>query len=106
MFNEIRKLILLYNLIKNTSLKELALIIGAKEEKIILIAKAELIKLEAILTEMKAENYQRQMQGLSIAYDDFSNVIQTADEIAESLIDKSNCAKDINVPYKRMVTNE
>lgn len=96
MFNEIRKLILLYNLIKNTSLKELALIIGAKEEKIILIAKAELIKLEAILTEMKAENYQRQMQGLSIAYDDFSNIIQTADEIVESLIDKSNCKKEFN----------
>ena len=38
-----------------------------------------------ILTEMKAENYQRQMQGLSIAYDDFSNIIQTADEIAERL---------------------
>ena len=101
MFNEIRKLILLYNLIKDTSLKELALIIGAKQEKIILIAKAELIKLEAILTEMKAENYQRQMQGLSIAYDDFSNVIQTADEIVESLIDKSNCEKDINVPHKK-----
>ena len=50
---------------------------------------------------MKAENYQRQMQGLSIAYDDFSNVIQTADEIAESLIDKSNCKKDINVPHKK-----
>ncbi len=81
MLKEIRKLILLYNLIKNTSLKELALIIGAKEEKIILIAKAELIKLEAILTEMKANNYQRQMQGLSIAYDDFSNVIQTAEKI-------------------------
>ena len=96
MFNEIRKLILLYNLIKDTSLKELALIIGAKQEKIILIAKAELIKLEAILTEMKAENYQRQMQGLSIAYDDFSNVIQTADEIVESLIDKSNCKKEFN----------
>ena len=62
-------------------MKELALIIGAKEEKIILIAKAELIKLEAILTEMKANNYQRQMQGLSIAYDDFSNVIQTAEKI-------------------------
>lgn len=88
MFNEIRKLILLYNLIKNTSLKELALIIGAKEEKIILIAKAELIKLEAILTEMKAENYQRQMQGLLIAYDDFSNVIQTADEIASPTKDE------------------
>ena len=88
MFKQTRKLILLYNLIKDTSLKELALIIGAKQEKIILIAKAELIKLEAILTEMKAENYQRQMQGLSIAYDDFSNVIQTADEIAESFNEK------------------
>lgn len=101
MFNEIRKLILLFNLLKNTSIKELAKIYGLKEEKIILIAKSELIKLEAILTEMKAENYQRQMQGLSIAYDDFSNVIQTADEIAESLIDKSNCKKDINVPHKK-----
>ena len=88
MFKQTRKLILLYNLIKDTSLKELALIIGAKQEKIILIAKVELIKLEAILTEMKAENYQRQMQGLSIAYDDFSNVIQTADEIAESFNEK------------------
>lgn len=85
MFNEIRKLILLFNLLKNTSIKELAKIYGLKEEKIILIAKAELIKLESILTEMKAENYQRQMQGLSIAYDDFSNIIQTADEIAERL---------------------
>ena len=101
MLKEIRKLILLFNLLKNTSIKELAKIYGLKEEKIILIAKAELIKLEAILTEMKAENYQRQMQGLSIAYDDFSNVIQTADEIAESLIDKSNCKKDINVPHKK-----
>ena len=60
-----------------------------KKIRNILIAKIELIKLEATLTEMKAENYQRQMQGLSIAYDDFSNIIQTADEIAESLIDKS-----------------
>lgn len=101
MLKEIRKLILLFNLLKNTSIKELAKIYGLKEEKIILIAKAELIKLEAILTEMKAENYQRQMQGFSIAYDDFSNVIQTADEIAESLIDKSNCKNDINVPHKK-----
>lgn len=72
-----------------------------KKIRNILIAKIELIKLEATLTEMKAENHQRQMQGLSIAYDDFSNIIQTADEIAESLIDKSNCAKDINVPHKK-----
>lgn len=56
-----------------------------KKIRNILIAKIELIKLEATLTEMKAENYQRQMQGLSIAYDDFSNIIQTADEIAERL---------------------
>lgn len=56
-----------------------------KEIRNILIAKVELIKLEATLTEMKAENYQRQMQGLSIAYDDFSNIIQTADEIVERL---------------------
>ena len=56
-----------------------------KEIRNILIAKVELIKLEATLTEMKAENYQRQMQGLSIAYDDFSNIIQTVDEIVERL---------------------
>ena len=67
-----------------------------KKIRNILIVKAELIKLEAILTEMKAENYQRQMQGLSIAYDNFSNIIQTADEIVESLIDKSNCKKEFN----------
>lgn len=96
MFNEIRKLILLFNLLKNTSIKELAKIYGLKEEKKLLLTKANLLILESKLAEMKAENYQRQLKGYSLAYEDFSEIITNALEVAYSLSDDSKNKYEVN----------
>lgn len=45
----------------------------------------QLLRVQAIFAEMKADNYQRERQGYSMAYDNFNEIIDECDKILTEL---------------------
>lgn len=97
MFEQIHKLLMLCNILKNMTIKELVEIVCLQRHKTILINKSELLRLECKLQTMKAENYLASIQGKPLVHTDFSKIEEEIIEIQNTMQDYVEIYEDSTI---------